>query len=419
VSNIQIPPHSATADSGLKKYAELAVKKAVNLQPGQRLIVSAPLDAAPLVQEIGATAYQAGCRLVEVMWSDDRLTLMRYKHAPRDSFEEYPVWQSKGLYEEAKAGAAFLHIMGNDPDLLAEQDPALVSKALRTNQIHNKALSELRRRNGTNWSIITMPVPSWAAKVFPDLAPKDQVERLTEVIFSLCRVDREDPIAAWSEHIEALKKRKDLLNQKRYTALEFSAPNMDLKLGLPERHNWASGAVTTEAGVMVIPNMPTEEVFTVPHRDRVEGSVTASKPLHYRGMVFENFTFIFRDGRVINVKADAGEDLLRKIVETDEGSARLGEVALVAESSPVAQSGLLFYNSLLDENAACHLALGFAFQENIQGGPAMQPKEFEAAGGNRSQVHMDFMVGSNQLEVVGVTQGGTREPILQQGEWSI
>ncbi len=408
-----------TMDSQLRKYAELAIKKGLNLQSGQRLIVSAPLAAAPLVREVAASAYQAGCRLVHVIWHDDELTLMRYKKAPRDSFEEYPVWQSKGLYEEAKAGAAFLHILGSDPDLLAEQDSQLVSTALRTGQIHNKSLSELRRRNGTNWSIISMPVPSWAAKVFPDLEPKQQMEKLTDVIFSLCRVDREDPIAAWTEHIETLRTRKDYLNQKRYTALQFSAPAMDLKVGLPEKHNWVSGTVVTEAGVTVVPNMPTEEVFTVPHRDRVDGTVSASKPLHYRGMVFENFTFTFKQGRVIDVKADKGEDLLKKIVETDEGSSRLGEVALVAESSPVAQSGLLFYNPLFDENAACHLALGFAFQENIEGGTAMSPEDFEAAGGNSSQVHMDFMVGTNRLNVEGVARDGKREAILRQGEWVI
>jgi aminopeptidase len=406
-------------DPRLRKYAELAIRKGVNLQSGQRLIVSAPLAAAPLVREVTASAYQAGCRLVEVMWHDEGVTLMRYRHAPRDSFEEYPVWQSAGLLEEAKAGAAFLHILGTDPDLLAEQDPQLVSTALRTGQMHNRELSELRRRNGTNWSIISMPVSSWAAKVFPDLDPQQQMEKLKDVIFALCRVDQEDPIAAWTKHIETLKARKDYLNQKRYSSLEFDAPNMELKVGLPEKHNWVSGTVVTEAGVTVVPNMPTEEVFTVPHRDHVAGTVTASKPLHYRGMVFENFTFTFEEGRVIDVKAGTGEDLLKKIVETDEGSARLGEVALVAESSPVAQSGLLFYNPLFDENAACHLALGFAFQENIEGGTAMDPEEFKAEGGNSSQVHMDFMVGSDRLDVAGVTEAGAREPILRQGEWAI
>ena len=406
-------------DSRVRKYAELVIRKGLNLQSGQRLVVSAPLATAPLVREVTASAYQAGCRLVHVIWHDDELTLMRYEKAPRDSFEEYPVWQSKGLYEEAKAGAAFLHILGSDPDLLTGQDSQLVSTALRASQMHNKALSELRRRNGTNWCIISMPVPSWAAKVFPDLDPKQQMEKLLDVIFSLCRVDRDDPIAAWTEHVETLISRRDYLNRKRYTALEYSAPTIDLRVGLPEKHNWASGSIVTEAGIPIVPNMPTEEVFAAPHRDRVEGTVTASKPLHYRGMVFENFTLTFKQGRVIDLRADTGEDLLRKIVDTDEGAARLGEVALVAESSPVAQSGLLFYNPLLDENAACHLALGFAFQENIEGGATMSPEEFEAAGGNSSQVHMDFMVGTNRLNVEGVTRDGKREAILRQGEWVI
>jgi aminopeptidase len=406
-------------DPRLRRYADLAIRKGLNLQSGQRLIVSASLESAQLVRQIAASAYEVGCRLVHVLWSDDDLTLTRYEHAPRDSFEEYPVWQAKGLHEEAKAGTAFLHILGSDPDLLADQEAELVATALRTSQKHLEPLRELRRRNGTNWCIISMPVPSWAAKVFPDLTLQEQMDKLTDVVFSLCRLDQDDPLAAWQRHVESLCAKRDYLNKKQYVSLEYSAPTVDLSIGLPENHNWISGQVVSETGIPFVPNMPTEEVFTLPHRDQVEGTVTASKPLHHQGMVFENFTLTFKEGCVVDLKADRGEDLLRKIIETDDGAARLGEVALVPESSPVARSGLLFYNPLLDENAACHLALGFAFQENIKGGMKMSPEEFKAAGGNTSQVHLDFMIGTDRLEVNGVTRQGNREAIISRGEWAI
>jgi aminopeptidase len=264
-----------------------------------------------------------------------------------------------------------------------------------------------------------MPVPAWAAKVFPDETPGARMERLGDVIFSLCRLDSEDPEAAWRKHIEELKKRRDYLNTKQYSSLEYTGGGTDLRVGLPRDHNWVSAEVKSESGIEFVANMPTEEVFTLPHRDEVDGTVVASKPLFHRGMVFENFRLRFEKGRAVEVRADRGEELLKKIVETDEGAARLGEVALVSESSPVARSNLLFYNPLLDENAACHLALGFAFQENLKNGARMSSEEFTAAGGNSSQVHMDFMIGSRNLDIDGVTADGHREALMRKGLWAI
>jgi len=405
-------------DQRLSRYARLIVTTGLNIQSDQRLIVSAPVETAPLVRLVAEEAYRAGCRLVHVLWDDDAVTLARFRHAPRDSFEEYPIWQAAGLEEEGERGSAFLAVLGFDPDLLAEQDPDLVSTALRIRQRHLKPVSELRRRNAMNWCVVAMPTEAWAARVFPQEARERRIEKLKDVLFSLCRLDADDPVAAWQKHIRALVSRRDFLNGRRYDLLRYRGPGTDLTIGLAENHRWVSAQVRSRAGIAFVANMPTEEVFTAPHRERIEGTVTASKPLFHRGMVFENFSFRFQDGRVVDVRADRGEDLLKKIVKTDEGSARLGEVALVPESSPVARSGLLFYNPLLDENAACHLALGSAFGETIEGGMGMEEQAFMGAGGNISQVHMDFMIGSPELSVEGVTQEGKTEPILTQGEWA-
>jgi len=405
-------------DRMLSSYARLIVRTGLNLQAGQRLVVSAPVETAPLVRCVAEEAYRAGCSLVNIQWEDDAVTLARFRHAPRDSFEEFAMWEAEGLREEAERGSAFLAVLGFDPDLLAEQDPELVSTALKTRQRHMKPVSELRRRNAMNWCVVCMPTQAWASRVFPGLSAQQSMDELSRVLLSLCRLDAPDPGAAWEDHIERLVARRDLLNRRRYDRLRYSGPGTDLSIGLPENHRWVSARVASQSGVSFVANMPTEEVFTAPHFERVNGTITASKPLYHRGMVFENFSFRFQDGRVVEVKADRGEELLRRIIDTDAGAARLGEVALVPESSPVARAGLLFYNPLLDENASCHLALGSAFSETIEGGMSMSEEELGASGANSSQVHMDFMVGSRELLVQGVRRDGDTEDILRDGEWA-
>lgn len=409
---------SLSFDQKLNNLAELAVKVGVNLQPGQRFIIRAPLDSAPLVRLIAAKAYQSGARLVDVNWTDDGLTLARFEHAPRDSFEEYPIWVAAGLNEVAQTGGAVLSIVGNDPDLLKDQDPDLVALVQKLHRTHLGPFYSQLMKDGLNWSIISHPAPAWAAKVFPAGTPEQQLANLWEAIFRITRADQPDPVAAWQAHTANLAHRRDILTAKQYTALHYRAPGTDLTLGLPENHVWHGGAKDTLTGVPFIPNMPTEEVFSMPHRDRVDGVVSSSLPLSYAGVLIDDISLRFENGRVAHVSAKRGEATLKKLIDTDEGAARLGEVALVPHSSPIAQSGLLFYNTLFDENAANHLALGRAYRFCVQAGPAMTDDEFAAAGGNNSLTHVDFMIGSAQMDIDGVLPDGSVEPLMRAGEWA-
>jgi aminopeptidase len=403
----------------LRKYAELTVNVGLNLQPGQRLlIIKAPLEAAPLVREIAVGAYKAGARLVDVMWGDEELVLARFQHAPGDSFEEYPTWRAKGMEEVGRCGDALLSIAGVSPDLLKDQDPDLVSVYQRTRWEYMGPTLEYTERNAMNWTVIAAPVPGWAAKVFPDLSPEAGQASLWEAIFEVCRLQQADPVAAWEAHTKDLAARCDYLSHKGYTALKFTGPGTDLSLGLPVGHVWTGGSNITTTGITFTSNLPTEEVFTLPHRDRIEGLVSASRPLNYLGSLIEDFALTFDGGRVVRAVAAKGEPILHKLLDTDAGARRLGEVALVPHSSPIAQSGILFYQSLFDENAASHVALGSAYKFNLADGRDMGDDEFAAAGGNQSLVHVDFMIGSGEMDVDGIGQDGAAEPVMRGGEWA-
>jgi aminopeptidase len=410
----------------LDTYAELAVRVALNLQPDQRLLIIGPLmnggvslEAAPLVRHIAASAYRAGAALVEVLWGDEQLQLERFRHARADTFSNFSAWLPDALAAHAEAGNATLSVYANDPDLL-HNEPSERAGALQ--QATSRSVTpfrELISQNHTNWAVIAAPSVAWAAKVFPETAPERQGDLLWATIARLCRLDHPDPVAAWHEHLAALQARSDRLNARRYSALKFSGPGTDLTVGLPPAHIWVSGASTSRNGIRFVPNLPTEEVFTMADRHRVAGVVRSTKPLNYAGSLIEDFTLTFEDGRVVDLKASRGEAALRHLVDTDAAAGRLGEVALVPQSSPIAQSGRLFYNTLFDENAASHVALGTAYKFTLSGADSMTDDEFERAGGNRSAVHVDFMIGSGELDVDGVTaDGASTEPLLRRGDWT-
>jgi aminopeptidase len=408
----------------LELYGELAVRVGINLRPGQRLLITGPLasggaslEAAPLVRQIAASAYRAGAPLVETLWGDEALLLLRFKHAPRESFGEFSAWVPRALVEHVEAGHAVMSIYANDPDQLKNEDPALIGQMQQAVSRSVRAFREHISRNQTNWTVVAAAGSGWAARVFPGLPPAQQLSCLWEAIGRLCRLDQPDPIAAWQTHLEALAARRDHLNAKRFDALRYTGPGTNLTIGLPERHAWVSGRSVSSAGIAFAPNIPTEEVFTMPHRDRVDGSLRSTKPLSYGGTLIEDFSLTFADGRVVDVQAKRGESVLRQLVATDPGAARLGEVALVPHDSPVAQSGLLFYNTLFDENAASHVALGSAYKFTLGGGETMSNEDFDGAGGNQSAVHVDFMIGSEALDVDGVSKDGAAEPLMRQGEW--
>ena len=408
----------------LEAYGELTVKVALNLQPGQRLMILGPLatgvsfEAAPLVRHIAASAYRAGAPLVEVLWGDESLLLTRCANARRDSLSEFSTWLPKALTEHVAAGHAVLSIYANDPDLLKNEPPEVVGALQQATARAVQPFRELISRNETNWAVIAAAGSGWAAKVFPDRRPDEQVARLWDEINRLCRLDRPDPIAAWQTHIDDLAARADYLNRQRYDALRYSGPGTELTLGLPQAHVWVSGHTVSRSGIQFTANLPTEEVFTIPHKDRVDGTVRSTKPLSYGGTLIEDFSLRFSEGRVVDVKASRGETVLRQLVGTDPGAGRLGEIALVPHSSPVSQSGRLFYNTLFDENAATHVALGAAYKFTLGGAESMNEEAFAAAGGNSSVIHVDFMIGSADLDIDGVRGNGASEPLMRRGEWS-
>lgn len=405
--------------NNLQKYAELAVRVGVNLHPGQRLLVrGASLETAPLVHFIAEAAYKAGARLVDVMWSDEQMTLIRFAHAPRDSFAEFPKWWLTGPLEYAERGDAILSISATDPDLLAGQDPELVN--IYQGTLWKEMAPYLRHgtNNTMNWCVISAARPVWAKKLFPKLDEEKAVAKLWNTIFKMCRVDADDPVAAWEEHIRDLQARSQYLNRKQYSALHFTAPGTDLTLGLPKDHHWASAREESQNGIEFTANIPTEETFTMADRARADGVVASTKTLNYGGTLIEGIVVRFENGRVVEVHASQGEDVLRKMIATDEGAARLGEIAIVPHSSPISRSGLMFHNTLFDENASCHLALGRAYKFNLKGGLKLTDEEFAARGGNQSLIHVDFMIGSDKMNIDGITANGQVEPILRKGEWA-
>src|SRR5471032_496710 len=411
-------------DRMLRTYAELTVKIGLNLQPAQRLLIIGPvanggcsLEAAPLVRQITAAAYDAGARLVETLWGDDALLAARLKHAPPDSFGEFSAWMPDALVRHVEAGHAVLSIYANDPDQLKDYPPELVAAVQQATARAVRPFREHISRNQTNWGVVAAAAVAWAARVFPNLPPAEQMTALWGAIERLCRLDRPDPIAAWETHLAALAARTDQLNATLYTARRYTGPGTALTIGLPDGHVWVGGRSTSASGIRFAPNLPTEEVFTMPHKDRVDGTVRSTKPLSYGGTLIEGFSLTFAEGRVVDVQATKGENVLRRLVTMDGGAARLGELALVPHNSPVAQSGVLFYNTLFDENAASHFALGAAYKFTLRGGEAMDDEEFERAGGNRSATHVDFMIGSEELDVDGVRADGSVEPVMRRGDW--
>jgi aminopeptidase len=411
-------------DEAMSRYAELAIKIGVNLQPGQRLVISdprragVPIEVAPLVRHLVSHAYQAGARLVDVVFRDDAIQRLRFQHAPRDSFEEWPEWQAKGLLEHFERGDALISVQAANPDLLSDQDPTLVALVQKTAWAQYLPTSDYTSRNLVNWLVISAAYPGWAAKVFPDLPPGEGVEKLWEALFRVCRIDQPDPIQAWEDHIRDMVARTEYLNGKAFRKLQFTGRGTDLTIGLPAGHRWRAARASTPKGIDFTANIPTEEVFTLPHAAETEGTVTSTRPLNYGDALIDGFRVRFEAGKATEARARVGEGVLQKMLESDEGSRRLGEVALVPHSSPISQSGLMFFNTLLDENCASHVAFGRAYKFCLEGGETISDDDFRFAGGNHSLIHVDFMVGSGELDVDGLHEEGRAEPVMRAGEWA-
>ena len=402
----------------LDRLAQVAIKVGLQLQPGQDLVLTAPVAALPLVRRIAAHAYAAGAGVVTPLLSDEEITLARYRNARDESFDRAPGWLYEGMAQAFAGNAARLAIAGDNPMLLSGEDPARVARANRANSMAYKPALQMITGFDINWNIVSYPSLNWAKLVFPDDSEDEAQRKLAEAIFRASRVDVEDPIAAWQAHNAALKARWTWLNTKQFHAIHFTGPGTDLVVGLADGHRWKGGASEAKNGITCNPNIPTEEVFTAPHALRVDGHVASTKPLAHQGTLIENIRVTFKDGVITEASATRGGEVLGKVIDTDAGARRLGEVALVPHSSPISQSGLLFYNTLYDENAACHIALGQCYSDCFVGGKDMDADQIAARGGNRSLIHIDWMIGSGQIDIDGVHADGTREPVMRGGEWA-
>jgi len=402
----------------LDRLAEVAIKVGLQLRPGQDLLLTAPTAALPLVRKIAEHAYRAGAGLVTPLLSDEAVMLARYRFAPDDSFDRAAGWLYEGMAKAFSANTARLAIVGDNPMLLSGEDPVKVARASKANSIAYQPALEKVVGFDINWNIIAFPSLSWAKLVFPGDEDDVAVRKLADAIFAASRVDNDDAVAAWQKHNAVLRERTDWLNGQRFQALQYSGPGTDLTVGLADGHEWEGGASTAKNGITCNANIPTEEVFTTPHARRVSGHVVSTKPLSYQGSLIDGIAVKFEEGRIVEAKASRGEEVLNKVLDTDEGSRRLGEVALVPHSSPISKSGLLFFNTLFDENAACHIALGQCYSKCFVGGDKLTPEQIVAQGGNKSFIHIDWMIGSDKIDIDGVHADGRRVPVFRKGEWA-
>jgi aminopeptidase len=402
----------------LDRLAEVAIRSGLGLAPGQELVMTASVEALPLARLITKHAYKAGASLVTTLFTDEESGLLRYRYGAGATFDKAAGWLYEGMAAAYKCGAARLAITGGNPSLLSKEDPEKVGRANRAMSKAYRPALELITRHDINWTIVSAATPAWAAAVFPDLPADQALGRLWDAIFAASRADQSDPVAAWKTHDDKLHMWADRMNVKRYATLHFKGPGTDLKVGLADDHLWLGGGTEAHNGRYCIPNMPTEEVFTTPHKDRVDGTVTSTKPLSHQGTLIEKIQVRFEAGKIVEAHAGKGEQVLQRMIETDEGARRLGEVSLVPASSPIAASGLLFLNTLFDENAACHIALGQAYSTCLKDGDKLTPEELAAKGANDSLIHVDWMIGSEKIDVDGITAEGKTEPVMRQGEWA-
>ncbi len=402
----------------LDKLAEAAIRVGLQLQGGQDLVLTGPSTALPLIRKIAEHAYKAGAGVVMPIISDEAVTLARYRNANDASFDRAAGWLYEGMARAFDNNAARLAIAGDNPMMLAGQDPNKVARANRANSMAYKPALEKITGFDINWNIVAYPSPAWARQVFPDDEEDVAIEKLANAIFAASRVDQADPISAWKAHNAELKRRWSWLNEQRFASLAYTGPGTDVTIGLADGHQWKGGASQAKNGVTCNPNIPTEEVFTTPHALRVEGYVSSTKPLSHNGTLIDGIRVKFEGGKIVEAKASKGEDVLNKVMDTDEGGRRLGEVALVPHSSPISQSGILFYNTLFDENAACHIALGQCYADCFIDGKKLTPEQIHAQGGNKSLIHIDWMIGSDKIDIDGIKPDGSKVPVMRKGEWA-
>ena len=404
--------------SQLDRLAETIVSTGVNLAEGQNLLITASAEALPLVRRVTECAYRRGSGLVTPILSDEDVTRARYRFGRPESFDQAPDWLYQGMANAFGSNTARLGIAAENPMALASEDPENVARATRVNAEAFRPALEKISGFEINWSIAAYPGRAWAKLVFPDLDEDAAQAELAKAIFSASRTDQDDPVAALAVHNANLAVRRDWLNSQEFAALHFKSSGTDLTVGLADGHCWMGGASEAKNGIVCNPNIPSEEVFTVPHKDRVDGIVRATKPLAYQGTLIEDIEVRFKEGRVVEANASKSEKVFRKLLESDDGARRIGEVALVPYASPISESGILFYNTLFDENAACHVALGQCYKDCLRDSDGASADEIARRGGNSSVVHVDWMIGAKDTDVDGITTTGDRVAVFRNGNWA-
>ncbi|EGO5975997.1 aminopeptidase [Enterococcus faecalis] len=406
-------------NENLKKYARLIAETGVNVQDNHTVVLQISVDQAPLARLITEEAYRLGAAEVIVQWSDETIQREFLAHAATDRIENVPQYKIDQTDDWIAKDASRISVVSSNPDALAGVDAQRVAAFQAAN---GKALVNLRKAtqaNKVSWTVVAAASEGWAAKVFPELATsEEQVDALWNEIFKTTRIYEENPVIAWDIHDKKLQEKAAELNEQQFTALHYTAPGTDLTIGLPKNHLWEGAGSYNARGEEFMANMPTEEVFTAPDSRRVDGYVSSTKPLSYAGTIISGMKFTFKDGKVVDFSAEQGEEALKNLLAIDEGAKHLGEVALVPDPSPISQSGLIFYNTLFDENASNHLAFGSAYAFNLQGGTEMSEEELAEAGLNRSQTHVDFMVGSDKMNIDGIKEDGTIVPVFRNGDWA-
>ncbi|WP_214627931.1 aminopeptidase [Paenibacillus agaridevorans] len=406
--------------ANFEKYAELIVRTGVNIQPGQEVFMAgASIEMAELVRAIATKAYEAGASNVHVDWVDDYLSRLKYEKADEAIFGSFPSFETMKRNHFVERGAVFISLTTSSPDLLKGIPSSRISAFQKAS---GEGLKEFRRAiqsDKVSWTVVAGAGKEWAKKVFPDVSEEVAVDMLWNAIFDSVRLHDADPVSAWVKHNETLHEKAEVLNANKFRKLHYRAPGTDLTVELHEKHIWVAAGSTNQKGFSFMANMPTEEVFTVPLKTGTNGYVSSTKPLSYGGNIIDKFKITFENGRIVKAEAEEGEEILRKLVDIDEGSHYLGEVALVPHHSPISESGILFYNTLFDENASNHLAIGSGYAFNVEGGKTMSAEELEAHGVNASITHNDFMIGSAEMDIDGIKDDGTIVPVFRAGNWAI
>ena len=406
-------------NKNLEKYADLIVRTGLNLHPGDNLTIRLSEHSLPLARLVAKKAYQAGVGDIQLMFSDDSITLDRFLEAPAESFEAFPEYLVDFAENLFLDNHHVLSMHTPNPDLLKPADPARIAQWQKVAGMASKRTMKYTMQNKVKWCVVGVACPAWAEAAFPGMPEEEAMEKLWENVFFAARIDQEDPVAAWEAHDLRLKAHRKFLNDARFDRVHYEGPGTDLMVGLVENHIWEGGSGFSAAGDRFFPNIPTEEVFSMPHADRVDGTLRATMPLSVRGQLVDDFHFIFKDGKVVDYDAGVGKQILDDLLKTDEGATHLGEIALVADNSPISNTGILFKNTLFDENASCHFALGAAYSENLEGAAERSEEENRKLGMNDSVIHVDFMVGSKDVTVTGIKADGTEIVLLQDGEWMI